>query len=160
LCAVDSRICYQFIRTLQNALMGKVKSAVVCTPMADGSFAAPSAPPYKLVAVKQLFKECIAKGVTLDGKRVKEDPMMEVAVLTYLGDPGHTNVLRLLNFLEDEVYYYFVYELLNGGELFDQIAAHGGGAVPEDTTRRYIFDSLQGASLRGLRAADGVFCTP
>jgi len=147
LCAVDSRIGYQFIRTLQNALMGKVKSAVVCTPMADGSFAAPSAPPYKLVAVKQLFKECIAKGVTLDGKRVKEDPMMEVAVLTYLGDPGHTNVLRLLNFLEDEVYYYFVYELLNGGELFDQIAAHGGGAVPEDTTRRYIFDSLQGASL-------------
>lgn len=131
--------------------MGKVKSAVICHRQPDGSFL--TAPPFTLVAIKQLAKSCVARGVTLDGKPVKENPLAEVAVLHYLcdtgaGNPGHPNVMRLLQFAEDEACYYIIYEFLNGGELFDQVAILARPEVTpgahEAQARRYFWDVLQG----------------
>ena len=52
------------------------------------------------VAIKQLSKACIREGRTLDGRRVKEDPVNEIRMMWYLNSPGHVNVLRLIELLE------------------------------------------------------------
>jgi hypothetical protein len=78
---------YQFVRTVANALMGKVKLAVVCEPTEDGGFIIPAV--HTMVAVKQLYKLCVERGVTTEGQPVKENPLAEVAMMAYLSDPGH-----------------------------------------------------------------------
>lgn len=42
----------------------------------------------------------------------------EVDILTSL---NHTNIVRAYDFFEEEKYFYFVLEYLDGGELFDRI---------------------------------------
>ena len=146
LIAADETVAFQFVRTLQEALMGKVKSAVVCA-RAGGSFAAPPAgAPQTLVAIKQLLKSCVRERRTRAGKPVQEDPLREVAVLRKLqAAPGGgcEHVMRLLAFLEDEKYYFIVYEYLDNGELFAQVQV--AGKVPEARAARHFFDALLGA---------------
>jgi serine/threonine protein kinase len=154
LVASDGSAAYQFLRTLQEALMGKVKSAVVCA-RAGGAAWAPPAPgaPHTLVAVKQLLKSCVRERRTRAGKPVQEDPLREVAVLRMLqaragagaaaaADVAQRHVMRLISFLEDEKYFFIVYEFLDGGELFSQVQAHG--KVPEARAARHFFDTLMG----------------
>lgn len=141
LVAADNSTCYRFVRSLANALMGKVKSAVLCEADAtSGTWIVPT--PYSSVAIKQLYKVCVDRGVTTDGKPVKENPLGEVAMMHYLSDPGSDNVMRLVDFLHDDRCYYVVLELLSGGELFDQV--HELGKVPEASARQYMWDVLHG----------------
>lgn len=60
--------------------MGKVKLCCQCSPREDGTFADTE----NRFAVKMLLKHCIQRGVTTDGRKVKEDPMTEVKVQAYL----------------------------------------------------------------------------
>lgn len=65
--------------------MGKVKQAVRCVRQPGPQGAEWVIPPNPtVVAVKQLYKVCIARGVTVHGHRVKENPMQEVGVLLHL----------------------------------------------------------------------------
>lgn len=41
--------------------------------------------------------------------------------LTVLHDLSHTNVMQVLELLEDSHHYYIITELMEGGELFDRI---------------------------------------
>ena len=52
----------------------------------------------------------------------REDLLNEVEILKTL---THPNILRILDFFEDEVSFYIVSELCLGGELFDKIAEEG-----------------------------------
>jgi len=141
LVAADNSTCYRFVRSLANALMGKVKSAVLCeADVASGTWVVPT--PFTTVAIKQLYKVCVERGVTTDGKPVRENPLGEVAMMHYLSEPGHGNVMRLVDFLHDDRCYYVVLEMLGGGELFDQV--HELGKVPEASARQYMWDVLQG----------------
>ena len=133
---------FQMVRTIRGALMGKVKAAVECAPdPATGAWMVPAAE-HRIFAVKQLYKICIARHCTTDGKPVREDPWTEIAVMAMLSDPGHANVLRLEALLEDEHCLYLVLEHCDGGELFDQVAALGH--VREDITRHYIWQLING----------------
>jgi len=60
--------------------MGKVKLCCKCDARPDGTWADTD----QRFAVKMLLKHCIERGVTTDGRRVKEDPMNEVRVQAYL----------------------------------------------------------------------------
>jgi serine/threonine protein kinase len=143
LVTIDGNFCIQFIRTLQEALMGKVKSAIVCVKTSNGNYEPPpSKTPHTLVAVKQLIKACVHDRVTRLGKPVREDPIREVAVLAKLQDPGSPYVMRLLQFLEDEIHYYIIYEYLNSGELFEQVSKHG--KLAEQNAAALMWDTLQG----------------
>lgn len=132
--------CIQLVRTLRKALMGKVKAAVACALGPDGRWT--PHPGSTQVAVKQIYKWCIAQGTTLDGRRVQEDPRLEMSLMQLLSVPGHGNVLRLIALLEDNDCLYMVLEYLDGGELFDQV--HHRGRVPESEARGYIWQVLQG----------------
>jgi hypothetical protein len=120
--------------------MGKVKAAVACALGPDGRWT--PHPGSTQVAVKQIYKWCIAQGTTLDGRRVQEDPRLEMSLMQLLSVPGHGNVLRLIALLEDNDCLYMVLEYLDGGELFDQV--HHRGRVPESEARGYIWQVLQG----------------
>lgn len=137
---LDGQACVQFVRTLRPALMGKVKSAVACERQADGTWRPRAGTP--LVAVKQIYKWCIAAGTTIDHRPVREDPRVEIQILQFLSAPGHPNVLRMLHLLEDDVCLYMVLEFLDGGELFDQVERRQ--RVPEDEARRLIWQIVQG----------------
>lgn len=140
--------CFQVVRTLCNALMGKVEAAVELTPVAHGRWAVP-APPHRFIAIKQLYKHCVESGRTLDGRAVRENPMQEIAVLALMGDPGHVNVMRLLHFLEDAERLYLVIEFLDGGELFGQVSAHGHAS--EEAARRYMWQVILGTRFMHAR---------
>ena len=114
-------MCITLLRTLQKALMGKVKLGVVCTYDGATGRWTPSAAPAARVAVKMLSKRCMERGETTDGRRVKENPRVEIAVLSALSSPGHPHVLRMLHFFEDDESVYLVLEYCAGGELFDQV---------------------------------------
>ena len=47
--------------------------------------------------------------------------MQEVRVLNWLSNPGHSNVMRLVELLEDDACLYLVLQYCDGGELFDQV---------------------------------------
>jgi len=57
-------------------------------------------------------------------------------------DVAQRHVMRLISFLEDDKYFFIVYEFLDGGELFSQVQAHG--KVPEARAARHFFDTLMG----------------
>lgn len=119
--------------------MGKVKSAVPCSLDPDGKWRPD--PRYPKVAIKQIYRACIAAGTTMAGVRVKENPLVEASVLQHLSGrstrrersrvacdinyvsiahaaPGHRNVLRLHATLVDERCLYLVLEFVDGAELF------------------------------------------
>lgn len=123
--AVDRSRGYQFVRVLCQALQGKVKLAVVCERHVErgGVSFSPGTAPFRLVAVKQLLKECIRRHCTVDGHRVQENAMNEVAVLQRLNAPGHRNVLRLIDFLADDENFFVITEYLENGELFDALSS-------------------------------------
>lgn len=139
LCTSDGRV-YQFIRTIATALMGKVKSAAECVQAADGSYFVPPDP--TLVAIKQVYKYCVAHGVTTEGKRVLENPIQEAAIMARLNDPGCEHVFRLMHFLHDERCLYLVYEWCDEGELFHQVEART--RVAEAEAKDYLWQVLQG----------------
>jgi hypothetical protein len=119
------------VRTLQKALMGKVKLGQLCRHEADGTPSGrwvPQTGPGTLVAVKQLYKWCMERGVTVENRPVRENPLEEVAVLARLASPGHGNVLRMFELLEDAQCLYIVLEFCGGGELFDQVRKQYGEA--------------------------------
>ena len=66
------------------------------------------------VAIKVLYKDCIRRGVTTDGRKVKENPETELRVMRFLGVPGHKHVLRLHNLLADDTRVYVVLEYAEG----------------------------------------------
>jgi hypothetical protein len=124
-----------------QALMGKVKQAVRCVRQANGEWVM-SQPP-QVVAVKQLYKVCISRGVTMQGHRVKENPLQEAGVLMHLSSSGgHPNVLRMLDMMEDNDCLYIVLEFLQGGELFDAVAH---GQMNEDRARDYFLHMVEGS---------------
>jgi 5'-AMP-activated protein kinase catalytic alpha subunit len=94
------------------------------------------------VAIKQLYKMCIDNHVTIDGRRVMEDPWNEISILAQLSDPGHPNVLRFYELLEDDNCIYIILEFLDGGEVFSIVEQHG--KVPEDQARHLFSHFVQG----------------
>ena len=135
----DATSGYRLGRRIADALMGRVVAGVEVVRGSAG-WAPPT--PARRVAVKQLSKACIAGRHTISGRPVREDPWAEIAVLAHLGRPGHPNVLRMVDLLQDGEHVFLVLELLSGGELFAEVARLG--RVPELDAKRYFSELLQG----------------
>jgi Protein kinase domain len=132
--------CYRFVRVICQALMGKVKAAVECERNINGQWI--PIQPYRMIAIKQLYKWCVENGYTTDGRPVKEDPLNEIAILSAISNPGHQNIMQLYDVVHDELHIYILMELLDGGELFYQVEKFG--RIDEQNAKKLFYQLLQG----------------
>ncbi|RYG51470.1 hypothetical protein EON67_03315, partial [archaeon] len=132
--------CYRFDQKLSNALMGHVYTVEMFVRNAAGTYVHP-VNPHKVVKV--LYREFVDARRALDGRGVQEDPMHELAVLSYFQLNPHPNITGLLDYMEDEHRLYIVMEYLDGGELFNQIASNRPFA--ESDLRSWMWQALNGA---------------
>jgi len=54
--------------------------------------------------------------------KMVDNPLEELAALSILSSPGHDNVIRLLDYFQDEEYIYMVLPYLKGGDLFTKVS--------------------------------------
>jgi hypothetical protein len=145
-------VAYELGATVASALMGCVRAAKPCVRAAATAAWTPLAEDdAQPLVVKQLEKGCIAAGRTLTGLRVREDPKQEIALLRLVAaeNPGHPNVVRLVDVLEDHEHIYVVLAACTGGELLE--AAMDTSDTSEAKARQLAWQLLQGVRfLHGL----------
>ena len=96
----------------------------------------------KKVAIKSCNRELIKQWQKTQKKAVKEnssmnkcrveDPYVEAEIMRQLGVPGHRNVIRFVEMLEDERYLYIIMEFASQGALCELIMS---GVLNEGWTR-------------------------
>lgn len=124
---------YEFIRTLRRCIYGKVKHAVrLERNPTTGTFERTN----EEVAVKVMSKAIIEEG------QLQENPLVELATQQYLAEPGHDNVLTLIECLHDNEFIYAITPFCNGGELFTIV--ENGGALQEEDCRYWFSQILDG----------------
>jgi serine/threonine protein kinase len=132
---------YRYVRKLENALMGYVWSAVQCGPPPRRE------PTAHKVAVKELFLDNIARKITLDGHKCKDDPVHEMKVMKALSERQHPHLCRLLDVFQDDTYLYGVMEYLPEGDLLGHIKAQvhpadGAARLEEDVAKEFFVQAL------------------
>ena len=126
---------YELVRTLRKCIYGKVKHAVRLVER-DGALL--RIEPFQHVAIK------IISRAMLDEGRLAENPMVELRVQQRLADPGHGNVLGIVDVVFDATYVYAVLPYCNGGELYSLVEERGAMTQPQ---ARHFFGQIA----RGLR---------
>ena len=121
---------YELVRTLKQCIYGKVKHAVRLVER-DGALV--RLEPFQNVAIK------IISRAMLDEGRLAENPMVELRVQQRLSDPGHANVLGIVDVVFDDQYVYAVLPYCNGGELFSVIEERGAMTQPQ---ARHFFGQI------------------
>lgn len=125
---------YGLIRTLRPAIYGKVKLGMTLEARGpDGSYHMVTDRP---VAVKIIRKEKL-------GGRSQEDPLKEIAVMQFLSEPGHPNVMGLVEVLEDEECIYLVLPFCDGGEIC-QWFERSRYMLREEVARGFFLQILSG----------------
>lgn len=140
---------YRVVRKLRDSLFGKVYQGQLCYVDGEGRV---QPRPGAMVALKilsivrtharlggegprrgdprltphaALRQAHVRARRTMDGHRVDEDALQEMAFMQQLSNPGHPNLLRLFECLEDRRHYYMVMEFVDGGELYDVLNEQG-----------------------------------
>lgn len=90
------------------------------------------------VAIKRMHRETIERR----RGRTQEDPLKEIAAMQFISYPGHPNVLRQIECVEDAENIYSIMPYCNGGELFDHVAE--SGALEEEMARQLFLQILAG----------------
>lgn len=140
LVSLVSNAVYGLIRTLRPAIYGKVKLGMTLEQRGpDHSYHMVTDKP---VAVKIIRKDKL-------GGRSQEDPLKEIAVMQYLNDPGHPNVMGLVEVLEDQDCIYLVLPFCDGGEIC-QWFERSRYMLREEVARGFFLQILSG--LRYLHA--------
>ena len=99
-------------KTLPNTLQARYKIGEV---LGEGGYSVVKAGVSNIDGRKVAVKIITRKDLT---EADDESLRQEVAIL---GKLNHPNITRLVDFFEEEQYYYVVLEYLDGGELFDRI---------------------------------------
>ena len=134
LVSLASNAVYGLIRTLRPAIYGKVKLGMTLEQRgADGSYHMVTDKP---VAVKIIRKDKL-------GGRSQEDPLKEIAVMQHLSDPGHPNVMGLVEVLEDPECIYLVLPFCDGGEIC-QWFERSRYMLREEVARGFFLQILSG----------------
>jgi serine/threonine protein kinase len=81
---------------------------------------------------------------SLDGRRISEDPLVEIGCMAYLSSTSHGNVLKMFAVYEDEHNVYMELECLSGGDLFEAVQHSPGGRFSEERARKTMLQLLQG----------------
>jgi serine/threonine protein kinase len=81
-----------------------------------------------------------------------EDPLAEIAAMAMLSEPGHPNVLELLDYMQDEDYLYLVMPYLPGKDLYHKIKARGKGLSEARAQKitRSVIDGLLYMKAKGI----------
>ena len=134
LISLRTNAVYGLIRTLRPAIYGKVKLGMTLEARgADGSYHMVTDRP---VAVKMIRKDKL-------GGRSQEDPLKEIAVMQYLGEPGHPNVMGLVEVMQDQECIYLVLPFCDGGEIC-QWFERSRYMLREDVARGFFHQVLSG----------------
>ncbi|KAA0154782.1 hypothetical protein FNF29_02311 [Cafeteria roenbergensis] len=137
--------CFRMLRTLSKCLAGHMLLAecVRREVRPDGSIA--FAPTGEHRALKRLSKYHLEHGISLDGRRISEDPVLEIGAMHYLSKrPPHGNVMFMHAVYEDASFLFLELECLGGGDLFEAVQGSPGGKFPEARARRVLRQVLQG----------------
>ena len=146
---------YQFVRTLRDAIYGKVKSCVKLYLQSDNTYA-PRNPP-EMYACKIIFKERMSF-YNPNANVCSEDPLMELAtqqfVGTCVGGRPHRNVMGLVECCEDQHHIFSLMEFCDGGELYDYVgnsraytaSGNSVSCIPEDSARGIFTQIVHGLS--------------
>ena len=147
---------YQFVRTLSNAIYGKVKLVAKLHLQPDGAYR-PSTP-VEYYACKIMFKERMSLYNPTSTLLHSEDPLMELATQQFLGtcmgQQAHPNLMGLVECCEDRLHIFALMHFLDGGELYDFIARsrattyHGKpvDCIPESAARGIYQQVVQGVA--------------
>lgn len=132
----ESNTAYRFIRTLRESLFGCVRHAVALM-MTDGGL-------YRYNRAAQVAIKCMSKErIRENTARITEDPMKEIAALQFLSQPGHPNVQRMIECVQDTENIYSICPFYRGGEMFDYLENRGGG-FPETQAKSFFIQILNG----------------
>ena len=143
-CLLDNQqnsIAYEVIRTLRKCIYGKVKHAVLLEYDINRQVWIRNIE--SQVALKIMNKEIIQSNTLL------ENPLNEIALQSSL--MPHSNVLSVINTLQDDVNIYSILPFCANGELFAQVAL--SGAFEEETAACYfrqIISGLQSLQSQGV----------
>ena len=82
-----------------------------------------------IVAIKRQERALFDPRVMVNRRPSGDDPIMEVAVMQFLGDQ-HSNILGSIEAFEDDTYLYSVTPLCRGGDLFELVFRDGRMTEP------------------------------
>jgi len=147
--ACEDGPAYRFVRQIAESLMGSVWLATRCRLDAAANVLVDEVPAARVV-IKRSFVDLVRRGVDKSGRTVREDPLHELRVLTYLTGK-HSNIASLLGAYTDarptvraeEREMFAVLEFCEGGDLFDHITATEGAEAnrfSEDKIRSVFTD--------------------
>ena len=116
----------------------QVKLAVRCEMTDDGW-----ADTDDTVCIKMLLKTCIRRRVTVRNQRVKENPWVEIKVMQYLSDPGHSHILNLRQLFDNDDMVFMVMDFSPDGELFNYVVSQPGGRLPEAQAKDFFVQLIK-----------------
>jgi len=145
------RAQYRHLRTIRESIYGKVKYG---EHRETGTPVAVKVCSLALIERwRSAHSTAVAEGRSWSECRI-EDPQSEANVMRVLAEPGHPNVIRLHQVLEDVENLYIVMEFANGGDLFDILRA---GVLTEDWARhlfRQLVDAVRYCHAHGVVHGD------
>jgi len=145
------RAQYRHLRTIRESIYGKVKYG---EHRESGQPVAVKACSLALISRwRSAHQRAVAEGRSWSECRI-EDPQSEAEVMRVLAEPGHPNVIRLHQVLQDAEYLYIIMEFANGGDLFDILRA---GVLTEDWARhlfRQLVDAVRYCHSHGVVHGD------
>jgi len=142
---------YRHLRTIRQSIYGKIKYG---EHKVTGEKVAIKICSVALIARWRAAHEAaVAEGKPWNECRI-EDPYAEAHVMQVLAEPGHTNVVKLHEVIDDSENLHIVMEFANGGDIFDILRA---GVLTEDWSRhlfRQLVEAIRYCHSRGVVHGD------
>lgn len=150
LVAPESDLTLLLARPLREAIYGTVWYALQVALEGGGVFR-------RLLNERGRLREFAVKRMPRDAIEERppgggENPMQEIAVLSMMRNPGHPNVLQMVDALADETSIFLVTPFIDGGEMFDWVqgAANPAREVDVRPLFRQIVEGMQYIHSRGI----------
>lgn len=126
---------YRHLRTMRQSIYGKIKYG---EHKASGEKVAVKICSLALIARwRAAHLAAVTEGKPWNECRI-EDPYAEAQMMRVLADPGHPNIVKLAEIVEDAENLHIIMEFANGGDIFDILRA---GVLTEDWSR-HLFRQL------------------
>jgi len=144
------RAQYRHLRTIRESIYGKVKYG----ELRETGVSVAESLLFSIDCKMAISAPACCAGRALMSECRIEDPQSEAEVMKVLAEPGHPNVIRLNQVLQDSEYLYIIMEFANGGDLFDILRA---GVLTEDWARhlfRQLVDAVRYCHSHGVVHGD------